>query len=98
MFIRPSIIRLIPAAIVGLGWLGTTALAYIRGSKILQKMKDAHEAYKDLSRFRSLCPKCKNGDVVGEIYGSYDQFETGKCETCGWEYDCLTEESPFWKE
>jgi len=37
MFIKPSVIRLIPMVVVGVGWVINVALAYIRGSKILKK-------------------------------------------------------------
>jgi len=39
MFLRPGLIRLIPAVIVGVSWVANAALAYIRGSKILKKEK-----------------------------------------------------------
>ena len=39
MFLRPGIIRLIPAAIIGMGWAINVALAYIKGSKILKKKR-----------------------------------------------------------
>jgi len=37
--IRPGLIRLIPIAIVGIGWTFNVVMAYIRGSKILKKGK-----------------------------------------------------------
>jgi hypothetical protein len=41
MFIRPGFIRLIPAAIVGMGWAINVALAYIKGSKILKEKEES---------------------------------------------------------
>jgi Zn ribbon nucleic-acid-binding protein len=38
------------------------------------------------------CPKCHNGNVKAEVYGSFDQFEHGECSTCGYSYDGLTED------
>ena len=46
MFLKPGLIRLIPAIIVGVGWVANAALAYIRGSKILKKEKD-HDQRRD---------------------------------------------------
>ena len=43
MFIRPSVIRLIPMVIIGVGWAVNTALAYIRGSKILKEKEKDHD-------------------------------------------------------
>jgi hypothetical protein len=36
---RPGLIRLIPMAIVGIGWAANVVIAYLRGSKLLKKGK-----------------------------------------------------------
>ena len=42
--------------------------------------------------FTYLCPRCGNGMVKAYNYGTYDQFESGKCSTCPYEYDGFTED------
>ncbi len=51
MFLRPGLIRLIPAIVVGVGWLANTALAYIRGSKIL-KEEESNDQRRDSGESR----------------------------------------------
>jgi len=41
VFLRPSVIRLIPMVIVGVGWAANVILAYIRGSKILKDKEES---------------------------------------------------------
>jgi transposase-like protein len=46
---------------------------------------------KEFDKFEYECPRCHNGNVIAQTYGAYDQFERGKCTTCEYEYDDLTE-------
>ncbi len=75
---HPGLVRVFGLAIPLMGWLATAIGGYYRGLK-------------KLNTYEYLCPKCKNGNVVARNYGSFDQFEEGKCSTCGYKYDGFTE-------
>ena len=40
VILRPSLLRMIPAALVSVVWSANVALAYIRGKKIINKDKE----------------------------------------------------------
>jgi hypothetical protein len=73
--------------------IATTAIIFIWGKEILVIIKGVLTLFSiKPDTFEYECPKCHNGNILAETYGSYDQFESGACMTCEYKYDGFTED------